>query len=81
MFIESHHREGLVNLKAMEESRKLRTELSFIKSNGLQYIGKIKRRQKWEDSCHMTYNGFIPSIYKKFSYINKKKIDESSIEK
>lgn len=36
----------LLNLRAMEETIKHRTEFSFIESNGLQYLGKIKRRHQ-----------------------------------
>ena len=34
----------LLNIKVMEEMTRHRTEFSFIESNGLQSVGKIKRR-------------------------------------
>lgn len=39
-------RKDLSNIKVMEEMTKHRTEFSFMESNGLQSMGKIKRRHQ-----------------------------------
>lgn len=64
-----------LNVIAMEETTKPRTQLSFIKSHGMQYTGKIqiKRRPSGKNSCYICV---ISLTYKKFSYINKKKTNK-----
>lgn len=45
----------LLNIKVMEEMTRHRTEFSFIESNGLQSVGKIKRRHHMGKTV-ATYN-------------------------